>query len=100
MRPERGQILFKYRVIAILYVDVSLHLLLNNLCVLFAGGCEYLSDRMDETELQKKLINFLNMRTKQGYNHDSYLLYYSGPVNSKGDWLLKGEMTCLLINRG
>ena len=83
-----------------LYVVVSLRWLLNNICVLFAGGCEYLSDRMDETELQKKLINFLNMRTKQGYNHDSYLLYYSGPVNSKGDWLLKGEMTCLLINRG
>jgi len=56
------------------------------------GGCEYLSDNLEELPLREKLLAFFNKKTTEGNWFDSYLLYYSGPVTETGDWVLKGKI--------
>lgn len=41
-------------------------------------------------EMQNKLTDFFAQRTYEGPRFDTYLLYYSGPTDDKGDWALNG----------
>ena len=54
-------------------------------------GCDYSSSGLTLEAVESKVKAFLMRCTSDGPRYDTYLLYYSGPVHSNGDWALLGK---------
>lgn len=54
-------------------------------------GLEYSSRGLSFEDLKLKLRQFFQSLTPDGPRYDTYLVYYSGPVDENGDWALTGR---------
>jgi len=53
-------------------------------------GLDYCSSGLSLDALESKLRQFFQKSTPDGPRYDTYLVYYSGPVDENGDWALTG----------
>ena len=51
-------------------------------------GCDYSSSGLTLEALGSKVKAFLQRTTSDGPRYDTYVIYYSGPVHTNGDWAL------------
>uniref|UniRef100_A0A915L8T7 Transmembrane protein 168 n=1 Tax=Romanomermis culicivorax TaxID=13658 RepID=A0A915L8T7_ROMCU len=61
-------------------------------------GCDLSTSGLDWSDIRKKLATFFDQSTPEGPPFDTYILYYSGPVNDKGDWAMTGNTVVSLGN--
>lgn len=54
-------------------------------------GCDFSGSGLDFQDLRRKLLEFFDQKSPEGPHFDTYILYFSGPVNEKGDWVMKGN---------